>query len=684
MPSRQSISSGSKSATTPGVARRRVWGWFRRRGDGSDEGAALAFNLRLLLTVLMSFALVGIVGYFVLERSLAHRQISDYAASQRADGAAFEDVGTRSTSTADALGDIDRLLDGIARRPGTREAMLIDQRHVIRAASGASVVGRLDSDHPIDAALEGRSYAGHETDPTRDRHDFEFVIPVDVRGKHLAYEVTYDHHVYDAQMNEVRTTLALICLLGLVGGGGMFYLVGGRRLVRDHKMVLRRATRDGLTDLPNQRAFQDEFPQTVASAARYQDPLALVLLDVDDFKLINDRYGHPHGDAVLKRVAGVLRGTRPGDRPYRVGGDEFALLFSHADAEGARTLVARLGRELADATVEVSMGVSALRPGMTADTMRAEADGALYEAKRQGANQAVHFEDVRERVIVTTSEKREAVRRLIDEGRLTSVFQPIWDLDAETLIGLEALTRPDPSYGLSGPAEAFDIAEQLGRVHSLDVLCTQQALRAAPELGPEVLLFVNLAPLTLDLDAEGDDWLLAEVERAGLSPEQVVIEVTERFGGRIASVIKTLQRLRRQGFLLAVDDVGTGNAGLEMLSKLKAEFVKLDRSVVAGAATEPGARAVLLAMATFARQTGAFVIAEGIEDQETLQFLRSIDQRDISSETIIQGGQGFGLGRPSSELSPEIPAGLQEHVVHRPTGPRPHTLVSVRPGEKQT
>jgi|GEM_PF-933273 len=682
MSSRQSISGGSKSST-PAVGGRRLWGWLGRRGDVSDEGAAFAFSLRLLLTVVASFALVGVVGYLVLERSLAHRQISDYASSQRADGAALEAVGTRSTSTADALGDIDTLLDGIARRPGTREAMLIDRRHVIRAAAGGAVIGRIDSDHPIDAALEHRrSYAGHETDPTRDRHDFEFVVPVHVRGEDYAYEVTYDHHVYDAQLSEVRLLLALICLLGLAGGGGMFYLVGGRRLIGDHKMVLRRATRDGLTDLPNQRAFQDEFPQMVASAVRYQDPLALVLLDVDDFKLINDRHGHPHGDAVLRRVAGVLRGARPGDRPYRVGGDEFALLLSHADVEGARTLVARLGREFADAAVEASMGVSVLRPGTTADTMRAEADSALYEAKRQGANRAVHFEDVRERVVVTTSEKREAVRRLIDEGRLTTVFQPIWNLEAETLIGIEALTRPDPSYGLSGPAEAFDIAEQLGRVHQLDVLCAQHALRTAPDLGPEVLLFVNLAPLTLDLDAEGGDWLLDEVERAGLSPGHVVVEVTERFGGRSAPVIKTLQRLREHGFLLAVDDVGTGNAGLEMLSKLEAEFVKLDRSVVAAAATEPGARAVLLAMATFARQTGAFVIAEGIEDQETLQFLRAIDQRDISSETIIQGGQGFGLGRPSSELSAEVLAGLQEHRVHRPTDPRRLTLTAAHASEK--
>ncbi len=137
-------------------------------------------------------------------------------------------------------------------------------------------------------------------------------------------------------------------------------------LLRDHRRALQRATRDGLTDLPNQRAFQDEFPQAVASAARYQDPLALVVLDVDDFKFINDRHGHPHGDAVLRRVAEVLREARPGDRPYRIGGDEFALLLAHTDSDGARTLARRLSRSFYDAGIEVSIGVSAMRPGQHA------------------------------------------------------------------------------------------------------------------------------------------------------------------------------------------------------------------------------------------------------------------------------------------------------------------------------
>ena len=627
----------------------------RYRREKSD-GSGLAFGIRMLATVALTFTLIGSTGYLLLERNLAHRQIENFAAAQQADAKGFEDLAVRAGSSTSAIIEIDHQLDGIEQRPDTLEARLIDGQHIIVAAGKSALLGTHDVDRPTSAALaHGRSYAGRESDPKADKRDFEFVVPISLLGKRYAYVTVYEHRSYDAQLQEVRTLLALLGLLALIGGGAVFYLVGGRRLMRDHQMSLLRATRDGLTDLANHRAFQDEFTQAVASAARYEDPMALVLLDVDDFKLVNDRHGHPHGDAMLKRVAEALRGTRPGDRSYRIGGDEFALLLAHTDIEGARTMVRRLSRVLADASVQVSMGVSVLRPGLSAETLRAEADVALYEAKRQGGHRAAHFEDIREQVVVTTSEKKDAGRRLIEEGRLTTVFQPIWNLDAEELLGVEALSRPDPSYGLSGPAEAFDVAEQLGRVHQLDVLCVQSALKSAPELGPGVLLFLNLSPFTLDLDAEGEDWLQVAVKDAGLAPQQIVVEVTERFGGRTSSVVKSLLRLRRQGFRIAVDDVGTGNSGLEMLRQLDAEFVKLDRSIVTAAATEPGARAVLMAMATFARQTGAFVIAEGIEDGETLEFLRNIDDSALFSGTIIQGGQGFGLGRPSTNMTPPHP-----------------------------
>ncbi len=140
------------------------------------------------------------------------------------------------------------------------------------------------------------------------------------------------------------------------------------------------------------------------------------------------------------------------------------------------------------------MGVSELRPGQSAEALRAESDAALYETKRHGGGTVTQFDDVRDLVAITTTEKRDGLRNFLAEGLLTTLMQPIWDLSTDRLIGLEALTRPDPRFGLSGPAEAFDIAEQTGHVHELDVLCATRALRLAAQVPGEPLIFINLSP----------------------------------------------------------------------------------------------------------------------------------------------------------------------------------------------
>jgi len=455
------------------------------------------------------------------------------------------------------------------------------------------------------------------------------VTPVNLPSGRYALEMSYDNNSFEAQLAGVRQVLLLVMALAVIGVAGLFYLLGGRTLLRHHRLALQRATRDGLTDIPNHRAFEDELAQATAAAGRNQDPLALALLDLDHFKLINDRHGHPQGDALLRRVAAVLRDGRAADRAYRIGGDEFALLMPNTDEQGARILVRRLSRTLGETDAAASIGVATMRAGYSAEELRAEADAALYEAKRRGGKGFVSFVEICDHVSVTTTSKREAVRGLVAEGRLTTVFQPIWNLGSGELLRVEALTRPDPSYGLSGPAEAFDIAEQIGCVHELDELCATRALMAASDLPAGTLLFVNVTPKTLELDSDGNEWLHTGVERAGLALGRVVVEVTER--------------------------------------KIGAEYVKLDQSVVAAAATEPNARAVLMAMATFARQAGAFVIAEGIENEETLEFLRSVEALDAQPGTIIQGGQGFELGYPS----PQMPTGRPEAIRSEAVVPMP-------------
>ncbi len=639
-----------------GAVRNRLQGLSRLLQSDS----AAAFCVRLVVAVVVAFGLAGAAGYVLVNDYLTHHQIKQDAAEVRADAAGFQEDGPSAGSRSAAMTRFGQFLDAIADRPGTVSVELVGPDHVIAAAGDRRLVGSRDANDPrIDAALRsGLSYAGREADPTLDPANFEFVFPVVLPWGRYAYVVEYGHAAFDAQLHDVRLVLIGSGLLMLFGGGAVFYLVGGRRLLRDHRVALERATRDGLTDLPNQRAFQDELPEVIEAAHRYEHAVALAVLDVDDFKHINDRHGHPYGDAVLKRVTEVLHAGRAGDRSYRIGGDEFAVLLAHTDAAGAEILAERLHRRFVDADLGVSIGIAALRPGQQADALRGEADAALYESKHRGGGRSVSFEEIREQTQVTTKMQKDAVRRLIEEAALTMVFQPIWDFESCALLGIEALTRPDPALGLSGPAEAFDIAEEIGRSHDLDVLCVHTALRTVPRLDPGVLLFLNLVPHTLDLDAGGNDWLRQEVSAAGLSPERVVVEVTERFGGRIAAVVKCLRRLREQGFKTAIDDVGTGNSGLEILRKAATEYVKIDRSIVVAAPSDPNARAVLMAMATFARQTGAFVIAEGIEDEDVLRFLRSIDDDDLRTDTIIGGGQGFGLGRPARALPTSLPREL--------------------------
>jgi diguanylate cyclase (GGDEF)-like protein len=626
------------------------------RGHLRNRATALSFGARLALAVVTTFAAVGVVAYFVVIDRMRERHVARYVVIERAQVRDLEALGRIQGDPARAVREVDRVLHTLGGRPGTVELALIDSRHVVRASGVADdVVGHHDSDTRIDAALtHGTSYAGQETGQG-DRANFEFVSPVNLPGGRYALVVTYDHHFLDATATVVRDTMQWFGLLALIGGGAVFYLVGGRSLMRSQRIALERATRDGLTGLPNQRAFQEDVERAVALAARREESLTLAVLDVDDFKFLNHREGHPRGDAVLRRVADVISEGRVEDRAYRIGGDEFALLLPRVDEHGARTLGRRIMRALSTSDAPVSLGLTDLRSGESAADLRTEADAALAEARHRGGNGMVHFDEIRDQVLLTSSDNNDAVRRLIDEGAVSTVFQPIWDIHGGILLGVEALTRPDAGYGVSGPAEVFDVAEQIGRVHELDELCVRSALRIAPQLPDRALLFVNLSPHTLDVDACGNDWLSEAVDGAEVERGRVVVEVTERFGGRVDSVVTCLQRLRDQGFKLALDDVGTGNSGLEMLHRVRAEFVKIDRSIVLAAPVEPTARAVLMAIATYAAQTGSFVIAEGIEDEETLDFLASIDMRDVQPQRIIMGGQGYGLGRPAQHVASEPP-----------------------------
>jgi EAL domain-containing protein (putative c-di-GMP-specific phosphodiesterase class I) len=260
------------------------------------------------------------------------------------------------------------------------------------------------------------------------------------------------------------------------------------------------------------------------------------------------------------------------------------------------------------------------------------------------------FDEVAEQISVVTPQKVHALRSLLAEPRLETAFQPIWKLQGRDVLGFEALSRPWGGYELDGPAEAFAIAEKIGRAHELDAICRAAALDRASELPGDALLFLNVHPQSLTHNSLDGDRLVRAVKAVGFDPERVVLEITERSEARLDQVIADARRLRGLGFRLALDDVGAGNNGLEMLRDLPVDYVKIDNSVIVAAVEDPQAQAVLVAIIAYARRAEAFVIAEGIESEEILTFVENAHDLDVLHDPAIDGGQGFLLGRPDPDL----------------------------------
>jgi EAL domain-containing protein (putative c-di-GMP-specific phosphodiesterase class I) len=257
----------------------------------------------------------------------------------------------------------------------------------------------------------------------------------------------------------------------------------------------------------------------------------------------------------------------------------------------------------------------------------------------------VTFGEIRHGAAIVSTAKLLAVRRLIAERKVGVAFQPIWNLERGTILAYEALARPDDEYGLAGPQEAFDIAERIGRVPELDALCRAAIFARGHELPADVLLFLNLSPQSLDHSLLAGDALVQAVTAAGLTPARVVLEITERSLARPAVVSREARRLRDLGFRIALDDVGAGSTGLEMLRRVPVDYLKIDREIVAGALTDATARSVLAAILAFAREAETRVIAEGIESEAMLDLLDQAGRARAGRP--VYGVQGYLTGRPS-------------------------------------
>lgn len=408
---------------------------------------------------------------------------------------------------------------------------------------------------------------------------------------------------------------------------------------------------DGLTGLGNHRSFQEEIERQWSGAVRYGRPLSLVLLDLDEFKEINDFAGHAAGDQLLRHFGSqITAGLRRSDRAFRIGGDEFAIILPETNGDGAYAMVRRLlatclegeARRGGSNALSFSAGVGAL-PGSARDrgSLYSQADAALYWGKRHGRTCVTLYDRERHESATTGHKPVELsslVARVAADGAVRAVFQPIYDLVTGAPCGYEGLVRPLPDSGFNDPGTMFAAAEATGRTAELDIACLEAVMGAASRLRLPGSLTINLSPRTLEREEFSIQGLLRIIVRHGLDPRRIVLELTER------EAVEDIDRLRRAaedcrlaGIRLAADDVGSGNAGLRLLSQLRFDIVKIDLSLVQGGTRRERSLEVVRALRDLADRWGALVVAEGIETPAQLEVVRSLE---------IGAGQGYLLGRP--------------------------------------
>lgn len=430
------------------------------------------------------------------------------------------------------------------------------------------------------------------------------------------------------------------------------------RLHRAYEEVREFALVDGLTALGNHRSFQEEFESHLDQARRYRHELSLVLLDLDEFKQVNDSQGHAVGDELLAEVGRLLlQQIRRADRAFRIGGDEFAILLPHTNADGA----AQLARRILATGLSVRPAASYARPisfsagvvsypehATNREQLQLYADSAMYRGKRSGrtvvtvVDPALDGEHVDEQKRAALSE---AVARVIDERGLRPVYQPLVHLETGRVIGFEGLIRPLPGSPFSNPGALFAAAEAGARIVDLDLACLDVVIAGATAIPAPLLVTLNVSPRTLEAPEFGAARLLNMLDQAGFPADRVILEVTEReVIHDVPRVLAVLERCRAAGIRIAADDVGAGNAGLRLLSQFRFDVVKIDLSLVQAGTGHATVRAVLSSLVDLARRWGALVVAEGVENQAQLA---------MAGELAIDAGQGYLLGRPGDRVDLE-------------------------------
>lgn len=422
---------------------------------------------------------------------------------------------------------------------------------------------------------------------------------------------------------------------------------------RVEQSIRHMAHHDALTGLPNRALFRDRLSHAMAQADRYHQILAVLFLDLDRFKAINDTLGHNVGDQLLKIAAERLRScVRDCDTVARLGGDEFTIIVEDIiEVQDAAVVAQKILDTLSqpfnlyghEVFISVSIGLT-LYPNddENADNLLRNADSAMYRAKEYGRNNYQFYVadmnvKARERLMLESQ-----LRRALDRNEFTLYYQPRVDLFSGKVIGAEALLRwRHPDMGLVPPVQFIPILEETGMIIPVGEWVLQQASqqnRAWQDLGLKpIRMAVNLSVRQF-IQKELADSILSIIERAGLAPEYLELEITEDLLlEHNQTNIITLTKLRNRGVHISIDDFGTGYSSLSYLKRLPIDTLKIDQSFLRDIENDPDNKAITSAIIAMASSLHLNVLAEGVETEEQLAFLRAQGCNEI---------QGFSFSKP--------------------------------------
>jgi len=418
------------------------------------------------------------------------------------------------------------------------------------------------------------------------------------------------------------------------------------------------AFHDALTGLPNRKLFHDRVGHALDK--RQTSQVAVLFVDLDNFKAVNDNFGHASGDQVIVAVARSLQGcARAGDTAARVGGDEFALLVEDVTGAQVTALADRVIDALSKTKVEfsgrtlsigASVGIAIARPGEITETLLRNADLAMYEAKFQGGHRHVHYEPTMHATVVDRFRLEDALRNALAQGAMALAYQPIVDLRSGAVVGFEALARwSDRHLGEVPPAQFIPVAERTGLIHQLGHWAIEQACRDLRQWrsarGGQAYVSVNVSPLQLDNDQFASS-VVRTLLNHGLEPSALVVEVTE--GALLVEEGRqSLRALRSHGVRVAIDDFGTGYSSLSYLRQLPVDMVKIDQSFLRPLENDSAGPAFLRAIIHLAETLDLATICEGIETPVQLADLQAAG---------CGYGQGYLLARPGPLA--DVPAAI--------------------------